>query len=288
MDGGMGRQLKDMGAPFQRPEWSALALMEAPEFVEKAHQQFIDAGAEIIITNTYAVVPFHIGQERFESKGHELVKLAAQIARKVADQANADIKVAGSLPPVFGSYRPDLFIKEKAADIYKPLVEEQDPYIDFWLAETMSSTQEVETLSSLLKDNKKPLWIAYTLRDRDGRDLEPQLRSRESIEEAVKAAINAKASAILFNCSQPEEMAPALEIVKNMNIDILYGAYANAFEPIKRDQKANSEETTLRDDTSPDYYLAEARKWQALGATIIGGCCGIGPEHISVLATLNK
>jgi len=288
MDGGMGRQLKDMGAPFQRPEWSALALMQAPEFVEKAHQQFVDAGAEIIISNSYAVVPFHIGEERFEKNGRDLIKLAASIARKVADSSNRKIKVAGSLPPAFGSYRPDLFIEEKATDIYIPLIEEQDNDVDFWLAETVSSTKEIIKIADILKNNNKPLWVAYTLRDRSNRDLPTQLRSGETIETAVQTALDLGIKHILFNCSQPEEMLPALEIIKKMNIDISYGVYANAFEPIKRDQQANNEETTVRDDTTPEYYLAHAQQWKSLGATIIGGCCGINPNHIKALQSLNK
>lgn len=62
LDGGMGRELKRIGAPFQQPEWSALALMEAPAFVSQAHNAFIQAGTDIITTNSYAVVPFHIGK----------------------------------------------------------------------------------------------------------------------------------------------------------------------------------------------------------------------------------
>ena len=68
LDGGMGRELNRMGAPFRQPEWSALALLEGPDFVRRAHLAFINAGAEIITTNSYAVVPFHIGDDRFAAR----------------------------------------------------------------------------------------------------------------------------------------------------------------------------------------------------------------------------
>ena len=71
LDGGMGRELKRIGAPFQQPEWSALALLEAPQYVSQAHNAFIASGADIITTNSYAVVPFHIGELRFTDRGHE-------------------------------------------------------------------------------------------------------------------------------------------------------------------------------------------------------------------------
>ena len=87
LDGGMGRELKRMGAPFQQPEWSALALMQGPQFVRQAHDAFVQGGAQIITTNSYAVVPFHIGQERFDARGVALARLAGELARASADAA---------------------------------------------------------------------------------------------------------------------------------------------------------------------------------------------------------
>lgn len=288
MDGGMGRLLKDMGAPFQRPEWSALALMDAPEYVTQAHNQYIEAGAEIIISNSYAVVPFHIGQERFDERGFELIELAAKLARQSADKAPNEVKVAGCIPPAFGSYRPDLYIEDQAENIYKPHIKAQESYVDFYLAETISSTKEAKKIASLLKDSPKPIWLSYTVLDRQGEDVPPQLRSGETIEEALNVAQDLGAEAILFNCSQPEEMVPVLRYLQKSGIKMPYGVYANAFDPIRKDQKANSEETTVREDTTPDNYFAYGQQWRDLGASIIGGCCGIGPEHIKKLTELNK
>lgn len=72
LDGGMGRELQRRGAPFRQPEWSALALSEAPEQVEAVHRAYIEAGAQVITSNSYAVVPFHIGEERFATEGESL------------------------------------------------------------------------------------------------------------------------------------------------------------------------------------------------------------------------
>ena len=78
LDGGMGRELKAMGAPFRQPEWSALALIEAPEKVGAAHAAFVLAGADVITTNSYALVPYHIGEERF-TKGTPRNSFAARL-----------------------------------------------------------------------------------------------------------------------------------------------------------------------------------------------------------------
>ncbi|MDF2389500.1 homocysteine S-methyltransferase family protein, partial [Nostoc ellipsosporum NOK] len=99
LDGGMGRLLERLGAPFRLPEWSALSLIEAPHFVTRAHRAFVDSGADIITTNSYGLVPHMIGRERFEKEGRTLADRAGRIAREVADKGPGDVRVAGSLPP---------------------------------------------------------------------------------------------------------------------------------------------------------------------------------------------
>tara|TARA_Y100001934_G_C12353499_1_gene776740 strand:- start:865 stop:1752 length:888 start_codon:yes stop_codon:yes gene_type:complete len=288
LDGGMGRLLRKMGAPFQYPEWSALALMKAPKSVVKAHNAFIEAGAEIITTNNYAVIPFHIGQDRFDEQGRSLIKLSGEIARQCANDAKSSVKVAGCLPPAFGSYRADLYDDKKADDIYIPMIEELEPYIDFWLAETISSVQEAQKIGELLKGNSKPFWLSFTVKDRADRKEKPQLRSNESIEQAIETAKILNVSALLFNCSQVEEMKDVLDIVQKSDLKIPYGVYANAFEPISQDQDVSTDGLTIREDNSVSDYLEHAKKWVSQGATIIGGCCGIGPEHIKGLKKLNS
>ncbi|MCY1518797.1 Homocysteine S-methyltransferase [compost metagenome] len=118
LDGGLSRELVRLGADLRQPEWSALALMEAPEVVRRVHEEFIAAGADVITTNSYALVPFHIGEERFRAEGRRLIALAGSLARIAADSAgDRKVLVAGSLPPIFGSYEPQLFRPERVQDI---------------------------------------------------------------------------------------------------------------------------------------------------------------------------
>jgi S-methylmethionine-dependent homocysteine/selenocysteine methylase len=92
LDGGMGRELARRGAPFRQPEWSALALMEAPETVREVHQAYATSGARVITTNSYALVPFHIGEARFAAQGGALAALAGQLARDVADEQGGAVR----------------------------------------------------------------------------------------------------------------------------------------------------------------------------------------------------
>ena len=103
LDGGTGRELARMGAPFRQPEWSALALIEAPHFVSQVHAAYVQAGADVITTNSYALVPFHIGEERFVAQAEALATLAGELAQGVKRQAGRPVAVAGSLPPSCGA-----------------------------------------------------------------------------------------------------------------------------------------------------------------------------------------
>ena len=189
LDGGMGRALEKMGAPFKQPEWSALALIEDPKFVNQAHAHFIKAGADIITTNAYAVVPFHIGQERFDAQGFALAELAGRCAREEADKAEHPVKVAGCLPPVAGSYVPEKFDAAMASDILRVLIEAQNPYVDFWLAETIGSIEEAQCIAQCLKSLSpdKPLWLSYNLQDNIAKNEPVCIRSRERLECAARS-----------------------------------------------------------------------------------------------------
>lgn len=289
LDGGMGRELKRMGAPFRQPEWSALALMEAPETVLAAHRAFIEAGAEVITTNSYALVPFHIGEDRFAQDGARLARLAGELARRAATEeaqrSGRTITVAGSLPPLFGSYRPDLFDAARAPAMLAVLVEALLPSVDRFLAETQSCIAEALAACAAVRPTGKPIWVSFTLQDEGAGGELPVLRSGESVAEAVAAVRDAGAAAVLFNCSQPEVMGPAVALARSVlgENGIPIGVYANAFPENDGEAAANEGLSDLRDDIGPRRYRDWSREWRQRGARIIGGCCGIGPEYICAL-----
>ena len=288
LDGGMSRELMRLNAPFRQPEWSALSLYEKPSAVQQVHENFIQSGAEIITTNSFAVVPFHIGDQRFIADGKMLADLAGRLAKQAVKNSQKDVKIAGSLPPLFGSYRPDLFQADKVKETAQPLIDGLAPYVDFWLCETQSAIIEPQSIKPLLPDNR-PLWVSFTLTD-DEPTPEPQLRSGESVKMAVEKMIELGVQAILFNCCQPEVITEALNITRqtlaaHQATHIQIGAYANAFAPQPKDATANDGLDEVRPDLDPQAYLTWAQKWVDCGATIIGGCCGIGLEHIQTLST---
>jgi len=286
LDGGMGRELKRIGAPFSQPLWSAQALIEAPHYVTQTHQSFVDAGAQLITVNSYACVPFHLGETLFAEQGANLATQAAAIAKEVAVSAQHKVQVVGSLPPVFGSYRPDLFDADNAFDILNTLFIAQDQHVDAWLGETISSIAEAKVMLKVLASTTKPCHFSFTLSD----DLsgKAKLRSGELVTEAIEILLAEEITGIFFNCSIPEVIEQALKDTQQVlqakqKTDLDIGVFANSFTPIPKDHKANEAVQGYR-DLSPLDYLGYAKQWYALGANIIGGCCGIRPDHIKALA----
>lgn len=311
LDGGIGRELQRIGAPFQQPEWSAQALIESPHLVSQVHDSFIEAGADIITTNAYALVPFHIGHTRFETQGPKLIQLAAALARKAADKY-PNVLVAGCIPPVLGSYRPDLFSVNAATPLLETLIKYQEGKVDLWLAETISSIAEALMIKTHTAKTGKPTWIALTIKD--DMNAEPMLRSGELVYDAVKNIINSDSSnnhpieqpianqpnehhhisAILFNCSRIEVMKAAIIVAKQALTDsgmikeVQIGAYANNFPPIGDLHEANGQVCSIRKDITLEKHNEYASSWLNAGASIIGGCCGISPQHIKALSQLKS
>ncbi len=289
LDGGMSRELVRLGAELRQPEWSALALMESPDTVRRVHEEFIAAGADVVTTNSYALVPFHIGEERFRADGRRLIALSGRLAREAADTAqDRAVRVAGSLPPIFGSYEPQLFQPDRVQDYLRVLVDELTPFVDVFLGETLSLIAEAEAVQQAVAGTGKPFWISFTLQDEPGAETQvPALRSGESVAEAARWIASSKAEALLFNCSRPEVMRQAVDIASAIlaesGRDVPIGVYANAFTS-DDEGAANEALHHIRDDLSGERYAGFACDWAESGATMIGGCCGVGAAHIHSLA----
>ena len=293
LDGGMGKELRRIGAPFRQPEWSALALLEAPESVVEAHANFIEAGAQVIITNNYAVVPYHLGEAMIAERGSQLTALAGQLARQAADAADAGVRVAGSLPPLFGSYEPDKFDPGRAPAYYRMIVEALDPYVELWLTETLSTTAEIDVIAAAVRTSGsgQPLWVSLTVPDH-WTDETVTLHSGASVADIV-ATVSAHSDlveAVLFNCSRAEQIGPAIAemttALRTAGLAARTGGYANGFPDVRSSGEYAANATVLdrRDDLSAAGYAEVVSGWVEDGATIIGGCCDMYPEDIAALA----
>ena len=120
-----------------------------------------------------------------------------------------------------------------------------------------------------------------TVSDEDGR----QLRSGESLAAAIVAVERFNLLAVVINCSKPEVIAEALAILSESRFP--FGAFANGVTSIDALEPGGVVDVLeARKDTGPEQYAAFAESWLDAGASIIGGCCEVGPDHIKALSTL--
>ena len=130
----------------------------------------------------------------------------------------------------------------------------------------------------------KPVWVSWTLAEKLGADGTPRLRSGETIADAIAALEGLPVQAILFNCCPPEVIAAGLPGLLADGRPC--GGYANGFTPIPQEFKLGVTVDIIgrRTDLGPDAYADFAMGWVAQGASIVGGCCEVGPAHIAEIA----
>jgi S-methylmethionine-dependent homocysteine/selenocysteine methylase len=287
LDGGLGRELRFRGVAVPKTIWSAGALMSDPAVVRQIHMDYIAAGADIITTNTYGVIRNDLAKEGIEDRFAELNTLACNLAIEARDNSSREVLIAGSLPPLGGSFRPDLVGPgDKIEALYREKAELLAPHVDLLLCETMSSAAEGRAAANAACETGKPVWVAWTLHeDRSG-----NLRSGESITDAVQALQDLPVQGLLGNCCAPESITRAIPYLVATGTEWV-GGYANTFAGIPQDWQLDGEKETdgllaLRSDLDPENYAAYAREWLETGATVVGGCCGTRPSYIAKIRSI--
>lgn len=280
LDGGMGQELLRRSSRVITRLWSADIMLNEPTLVRDLHRDFIDSGARVITLNTYTATPQRLARENELSQLESLHQSAMRAAKDAIELAQCNgVAIAGCLPPLVASYRPDvsLSFKESLAS-YRRLVELQSPISDVFLCETMASINEATAACTAGLESGKPVWVALTVSDTNP----GHLRSGESLSDAVGALESLGAEAILLNCSEPDSISASWEQLIHTKQRV--GAYANGFISIAPLNPGGTVEALkARQDLNPQQYADYAMGWVRNGASIIGGCCEIGPAHIKVL-----
>ena len=277
LDGGMGQELLRRTGDRPTPLWATQVMLDHPEAVRAIHDDYFAAGAQIATTNTYAIHHDRLLSAGMDAQFETLHRTACEIAAFSRDAAGTG-QVAGSLGPLGGSYRPDSTPEvEEAARLYAEIVALHAPYVDFHLIETASSLKAARGAVAGCAASDKPVWLAVSVKDDDG----SKLRSGEPVSEVLGIT---GVDAILVNCTRPEAVTTALSSLAGATVPL--GAYANGFTHIKerfRVPGATVDALEARQDLGPNEYLEHACDWARLGASIIGGCCEVGPVHIAAL-----
>jgi len=275
LDGGMGQELVHRAGDKPTPLWSTQVMIDHPGLVEQVHRDFVAAGSTVATTNTYAIHRDRLEGTDMEDRFADLHAMALGEAK-----ASGAARIGGSIGPLGASYRADV-MPDHATSVakFREVAEQIAPHVDIIQCETVVSVAHAQALMEALDGIGKPVWIAFTVSDRDG----TMLRSGEPLADAVVAARGA--DAVLVNCSAPEVIPDALGVLASSGKP--YGAYPNGFEQITEDflkAKPTVDALQMRRDFTPELFADHAMRWVDHGATIIGGCCEVSPAHIAEIA----
>lgn len=281
LDGSIGQELVKRSGNRATPLWSTSVMIEKPELVDKLHAAYFKAGATVATTNSYAVLYDRLKTTGLKDQRFQLWETSIRAATAARD-ANGYGRIAGSIGPLIASYRPDLCPPpDQAEELYGEIIEAIGPHVDILLIETMCSIDQAEGAMRAAKKSRRPIWLALSVDDFDG----TKLRSGENLKDVQPMLNQHQPDAILVNCSRPEAINKGVEIISNFGFK--FGAYANGFTQISDGFLQESPTVDVlerRQDMSPHHYAEFAMDWVALGATIVGGCCEVRPNHIKELA----
>ena len=289
LDGGIGTELERLGAPMDHEAWCAVALESHPQLVRDVHRSYIDAGADIITVNTYAATRHALTNGGIEENFTSWNKLAVQLARETLDASEVDrnILIAGSVSN-FGHFNDQYTDKQLAPNFRDQAEILIENGVDFIILESLGAkTSTIVTALNAISEFGVPIWVAVSCaEDHDSGQLflgieESRIDSHrplahQELGEAIDTIMATAGSALLVMHSTVDTTLPALQLMQS-HYDGLRGAYPNAGYWLRP-------EWAFVDQISPQNYLERARKWLDTGARIVGGCCGIGPDHIAALS----
>ncbi len=278
MDGGLGQELVRRSNDPPTNLWSTQVMVDHPGLVAAVHRDYRDAGARVHVTNTYA-----LHRDRLEGIGlaDQFEALFDMALRETRSVCVGHGQIAGSIGPLGASYRPDIHPEhDVSVPLYAEVAELLGPHVDLIICETIASIAHAQAVLEGALSAGVPVWLSMTVMDEDG----SRLRSGEPLAEVLPLAADG-AAALLANCAAPEAMRAAVDVLGRGPVP--FGAYANGFTQISQEfleDKPTVASLAARHDLGPAVYAGLACGWIEQGATIVGGCCEVGPEHIATLA----
>ena len=284
LDGGLGQEIsKRFNAPAHAL-WSVKVMMEKPEIVEEVHRAFVEAGSDALTVNSYTTTPSRLARNGFPQWFDEAQQLALKLVRQAADAAERPLQITGCLPPLVASYVTEESMPyDDSLEEYRKICAHQGDHVDVMFIETVGIIAEAMAAIDAAKETGKPVYMGYTIAD-DGSN---QLRSGESLEDAVMAAADRGVAGVMINCSIPEAVTKAMPVLAKSGVR--FGGYANGFTSIEALRPGgNVDSLTTRQDLNPQAYGEFAKEWLDHGASIIGGCCEVGPDHIAYIDKILK
>jgi S-methylmethionine-dependent homocysteine/selenocysteine methylase len=285
LDGALGTELERRGFHSRLPLWSAWAVIEAPDLLRSIHADYVRAGAQVITAATFRTTRWTLSKENRADRAERLTAEAISLARSsLIPHPSSFLRVAASLAPLEDCYRPDLTPDDET------LLREHEHTAksivaggaDLILVETQNSNREARIATEMALNTELQVWTALMPRSAT------EMFNGDSLADAALAVYALGADAVLINCCPPSIAEAAFVTIRNAipSGEIPLGVYPNFGlpDPVRPASKEHPHRA-FRDQLSPADFAQWGDKMRGLGATIIGGCCGTTPDHISALAS---
>jgi S-methylmethionine-dependent homocysteine/selenocysteine methylase len=273
LDGAMGSELLRRGATSAAILWGVGALLHDPELVRAVHRDHAAAGAEALTANTFRVAPYSLRGPGLELHAAELARLAVDLARLGAADAGRETLVLASQTTLEDCYRPDLVPGDATLAREHRVTAEllASSGADALLLETFNTVREAR--AAALAATSTGLAVIVCLACRSG----GELLSGEDVQRAAAAATVPGVVAVGVNCTALQDLIPALSrVAEGSGLPLV--AYANnAFF-------ATDSPWLTADPAGPERYARCMLATVAMGARLVGGCCGTTAEHVAALA----
>ena len=274
-DGAMGTMLFSAGLQFGDPPevWN----LTHPEVIRGIHRGYLDAGSQILMTNTFGGNRLRLGLHGLSERVDELNRTAAILLRAEVDAAGGDALVAGDIGPTGEIVAPlGTLDYEIAVDVFREQAASLIAGgVDLIWIETMSDLNEIKAAIEGVRRVSPGIALVTTMTF----DTRGHTMMGVSPERAIEALAAWGADAVGGNCGNgPDELIPVIERMHAAAPDVVLVAKSNAGMPELVDMKA-----VYRAD--PVTMAGQVVEMRVAGATIVGGCCGSTPEHLRAIAT---
>ena len=290
LDGGMGQELLARGMEPNGTLWSANALLQDKyhKLLLDTHLDFINSGAEVIVTTTFTTRRMRLRDNNVEDKFEYLNTKAGEIAKKAKD-LNPHVLIAGGLPPQYLTYEADTRSDNEIRENFYEQAKLLDPFIDFFYFDVLSSVKEFKLAIEAIKSFNKPYLVGAHISEG------VRLPSGENISDIISKIEHKNLLGLILSCISPENYEQNLNEIKNLGVPFGFklngfittkpnSGYTNSF---KKSKTGNPNEFLgQRKDLTPENMALIVKKFKDAGATILGGCCETRPEHIREMAKL--
>lgn len=283
LDGGLGQEINTRSsADKSHPLWSVKVMADEPDVIVDVHRDFLNAGARTITINSYTATPTRLRRNNEFAHFDAYHKTAIRLAHEAVTQADVvrdEITIAGCLPPLAASFVASAALDYEASLAeFHQIIEAGKAGVDIFMAETLSNITEAKAAAHALKSHHLDCYLSLTLSDK----CDNTLRSGEPLEQAIDELGAIGLASLSVNCCFPEALDAAMPVLGKSGIKC--GGYANGFTSIEGLAPGTTvDNLSARTDLSMQRYGEHVDKWIDAGATIIGGCCEIGPDYIAYL-----